>query len=207
MGRRSRRERGGRDMCVRVFVRCRKENGMTRRRSKRTINLLPRPPKIKSRTPSLPINSDLEPDPRPIVHVVQRLENRLALLRHHISQQIPHRQLRRPLDLAHIHQHGIQPVVPDQPPNQRRPSLIRRDLRPQIRHVVPQTACGGAPGILGGREQVRDEFGFVEHAAVRHDLEGGEDGAFLPQLARVRRHRPRRDPAHVGVVAPRRRPE
>ena len=70
--------------------------------------------------------------------------------------------------------------------------VVGGDLRLLVAEVVLHEPGDGAARVLGGGEEVGPQLRLLE-LARRHDLEGLEAGALLPQILAVRRHGAVRD--------------
>lgn len=105
--------------------------------------------------------------------------------------------------MAHVRQHDVERVLVDERLHQLDAALIGCHLRLEIGKVVVQTARRRDARRRRRREQARDER--VVKDAVAYDTGRREAAAFVDQRSTVRRHRTRRDAAHVGVMTDERR--
>ena len=126
--------------------------------------------------------------------VVERQRERAVAQR---RDDAAHRFLGVVLHMAHVGLHGGQTELLDHAAQLLHAFLVRGDLRFQVGDVLRRVARR-----VGAAREQRQDLGFAQHTGV-DELEVVDLHAFLVDARRKRRHRPRRDPADVGVVAAR----
>ncbi len=139
----------------------------------------------------LAIDRDGDADLRPIVHRISET----AVLQP--IEQAFDRRLGIGLDVPHIGRDHISPILGRDALQLGSAARAGGDLRLEIGDV----AIGIAGGPVAARQHGAD-IGLQEPAAGHH-RHAIDQHAFLAHVAAARRHRPRADPADIGMVAAR----
>ena len=140
----------------------------------------------------IPLNPNAQLDWRAVVQVVPKA----VFARGNPLQAAADAGFGRLLDVLHVPQHHLQPVLVDQPPQVLRPAAIGGHLGGQVGQVVFYAAAG----IRAGGEQLPQ---LAEAFPARvEQLEIANHHPFFAQAVRLRRHRTGADAADFGMVGP-----